>query len=62
MITKRHEIYKRRGKNNVWLGAIMGTLVAVIFLVTIVKLANGSKMQAFDHSLRPEMIESETKK
>lgn len=59
MITKQHEIYHRRGKNNFWLGMIMGCLVTVIFSVTIVKLTNGSKMQAFDHSLRPEMVESE---
>ena len=62
MIVKQHEIYSRRGQKNIWLGIIMGALVTVIFLVTIVKLANGSKMQAFDHSLRPEMVESEKKK
>lgn len=61
MITKQHEIYKRRGKNNVWLGVIMGGLVLVIFSVTIVKLTSGSKMQAFDHTLRPELLESEPK-
>ena len=59
MIVKQHEIYSRRGRKNTWLGVIMGSLVAVIFLVTVVKLANGSKMQAFDHSLRSEMVESE---
>ena len=58
---EEHEIYSRRGRKNMWLGGIMGSLVAVIFLVTVVKLANGSKMQAFDHSLRPEMVESDKK-
>lgn len=62
MLNKQHEIYTRRGKNNFWLGVIMGCLVTIIFLVTIVKLSNGSKMQGFDHSLRPEMVESELKK
>ncbi len=52
----------RRGKNNAWLGIIMGCLVTLIFLVTIVKLSSGSKMQAFDHSLRPELVESNKKK
>ena len=61
MIVKQHEIYSRRGRKNIWLGIIMGALVTVIFSVTIVKLANGSKMQGFDHSLRPEMVESEKK-
>ena len=62
MIAKQHEIYSRRGRKNLWLGIIMGCLVTVIFSVTVVKLANGSKMQAFDHSLRPEMLESGKKK
>ena len=62
MLNKRHEIYSRRGKNNVWLGIIMGCLVTVIFSVTIVKLSSGNKMQAFDHSLRPEMVEGSVKK
>ena len=62
MLNKRHEIYMRRGKNNAWLGIIMGCLVTLIFLVTIVKLSSGSKMQAFDHSLRPELVESNKKK
>ena len=62
MITKQHEIYSRRGRNNFWLGIIMLCLVTVIFFVTIVKLSNGNKMQAFDHSLRPEMVESGTRK
>lgn len=61
MIGKKHDIYTRRGKNNAWLGLIMGCLVTVIFSVTIVKLTAGSKMQAFDHSLRPELVENETK-
>jgi hypothetical protein len=50
MILKQHEIYSRRGRKNIWLGGIMGILVAVIFLVTVVKLANGSKMKAFENS------------
>ncbi len=62
MITKQHEIHARRAKNNVWLGVIMGCLVTVIFSVTVVKLSNGSKMQGFDHTLRPEMIDSENTK
>ena len=62
MLSKKHEIYMRRGKNNVWLGIIMGFLVTVIFAVTIAKLSSGSKMQAFDHSLWPEMVESNTVK
>ncbi len=54
-----HEIYKRRGANNIWLGLIMAGLVIIIFFVTVVKLMNGSSMQAYDHTLRPELIKTD---
>ena len=59
MIRKQHSIYASRAKKNIWLGGIMGFCVLLIFLVTLVKLASGLKLQGFDHTLRPELIESE---
>ena len=56
MNENQHEIYSRRGRNNIWLGVIMGFLVVLIFSVTVVKLTTGTKMQAFDHTLRPEIV------
>jgi len=57
MNKEKHEIYNRRGNKNIWLGIIMGTFVVLVFFVTIVKLSNGASMQAFDHALRPEMVD-----
>jgi hypothetical protein len=57
MNKNKHEIYNRRGNKNLWLGLIMGSFVVLVFFVTIVKLSNGDSMQAFDHSLRPEMVD-----
>jgi hypothetical protein len=57
MNKNKHEIYSRRGNKNLWLGLIMGSFVVLVFFVTIVKLSNGDSMQAFDHSLRPEMVD-----
>ena len=59
MKTGEHEIYRKRGKKNIGLGIIMGLFVLLIFFVTIVKMTDGNSMQAFDHSLRPELTERE---
>ncbi len=60
MRTHWHEIYLRKRQKNIWLGIIMLSLVVLIFLVTLVKLASGDKMQAFDHTIRPELISKGT--
>ena len=59
MDKQKHEIYSRRGNKNIWLGTIMGSFVILVFFVTIVKLSSGSSMQAFDHTLRPELLQKE---
>ena len=59
MDKQKHEIYSRRGNRNIWLGTIMGSFVILVFFVTIVKLSSGSSMQAFDHTLRPELLKKE---
>ena len=41
------------------LGLILAIFVMLIFSVTVVKLSNGDKMQAYDHVLRPEMLTDE---
>ena len=50
------EIRKRRSSTNIALGLILAIFVILIFSVTVVKLSNGDKMQAYDHVLRPEML------
>ena len=53
------EINKRRSSTNIVLGLILAIFVMLIFSVTVVKLSNGDKMQAYDHVLRPEMLKDE---
>jgi len=53
------EIRKRRSSTNIALGLILAIFVILIFSVTVVKLSNGDKMQAYDHVLRPEMLTDE---
>tara|TARA_Y100000739_G_scaffold210819_1_gene201683 strand:- start:377 stop:556 length:180 start_codon:yes stop_codon:yes gene_type:complete len=53
------EISKRRSSTNIVLGLILAIFVMLIFSVTVVKLSNGDKMQAYDHVLRPEMLTDE---
>ena len=56
MGSNKHEIYKRRGSKNLVVAAVMAAFILLIFLVTIVKISDGGTMQAFDHSVRPELI------
>ncbi len=51
-----HEIYARRRSRNVGLGAVLAAFVVLVFAVTIVKLAQGQKMEAFDHQQRPSLL------
>ena len=53
------EISKRRNSTNIVLGLILAIFVMLIFSITVVKLSNGDKMQAYDHVLRPEMLTDE---
>ena len=48
--TGDHEIYRRRGARNLALGGCLLGVVAMIFAVTIVKLADGVDMRGFDHT------------
>lgn len=56
-ITKEHELHLRRRKRNMWLGLTLGGFVVLVFGITMVKLNNGQMMEAFNHSLRPSLIE-----
>jgi hypothetical protein len=51
-----HEIYARRRSRNVGLGVVLGSVVLLIFAVTLVKLSQGHSMEAFDHQLRPSLL------
>jgi hypothetical protein len=49
---------RRRGRNFGVLAVLLG-FIAIIFMITIVKIREGGFSQAFDHVLRPEMIEGQ---
>lgn len=50
-----HEIHKRRFGLNVGVGLTLAAFVLLVFLLTVVKVTNGEPMQAFDHTVRPEL-------
>lgn len=43
-----HEIYRRRFSRNLGLGLALGSFVALVFALTLVKVANGDLMHAND--------------
>ncbi len=57
-LRKQHELHKRRGKRNLILGLVLGGFVVMVFSITMVKLGDGQLMQAFDHTVRPELIDA----
>jgi hypothetical protein len=50
-----HEIHKRRLGRNVGVAVTLGLFIMLVFALTVVKVTRGESMQAFDHSVRPEM-------
>ncbi len=57
--SKPHEIHTRRFGRNLGLGVVLGTFVALIFGLTLVKVSRGEPMQGFDHVVRPELTAEE---
>ena len=52
-----HEIHRRRFGRNVGVAVTLALFIALVFALTVVKVTRGDPMQAFDHSVRPEMAE-----
>ena len=50
-----HELHRRRFSRNIGLGLTLVAFVVLVFALTVVKVTRGDPMQAFDHSVRPEM-------
>ena len=60
MIARESEMHRRRrGRNFAVLAALLGFLV-VVFAVTVVKVRTGGFSEAFDHAVRPALIEGQT--
>jgi len=49
------EIKERQRSNNNILGAILIGFVALVFLITVVKMMSGQSMEAFDHTVRQSL-------
>ncbi len=56
---KEHVLHRRRRKRNLWLGLVLGAFVALVFGITMVKMSNGAMMEAFNHSLRPSLLDGQ---
>jgi hypothetical protein len=54
-IKATHEIHQRRLSRNLGVGLALMGFVAVVFGLTMAKIQTGASMQAFDHSVRPEL-------
>lgn len=58
-IGTEHPQAGRRKRSNLLLGAVLGGFVLLVFAITIVKMSAGHNMEAFDHVLRPQILETE---
>ena len=56
-ILKEHELHNRRRRRNTWVACLLGGFVVLVFAITLVKLADGHLMEAFDHTVRPSLLE-----
>ncbi|HEU0221547.1 MAG TPA: cytochrome C oxidase assembly protein [Paracoccaceae bacterium] len=57
MLSREHELHRRRRGRNSSLGLILGGFVLLIFVVTVVKLSTGGRVVGYDHA--PETLGSE---
>lgn len=58
-IRKEHPSVANRWRPNALVGAILGMFVLLVFGITIVKMSGGQMMEAFDHAVRPSLLENE---
>lgn len=55
-----HELHRRRFSRNLGLGVTLVAFVVLVFALTVVKVTRGDPMQAFDHTVRPELERAAT--
>lgn len=53
------EIAKRQTKRNNVLGLTLIGFVVLVFAITIVKMSGGHLMEAYDHGVRPSLLNSD---
>ncbi|PLL11385.1 hypothetical protein C0V75_15225 [Tabrizicola sp. TH137] len=54
-----HEIHRRRFGRNIGVAVTLALFIVLVFALTVVKVTRGDPMQAFDHSVRPELAAEE---
>ncbi len=56
---KRRDAFEgRRAKRNAAVGWALAGFVILVFAVTVVKMSDGHMMEAFDHAVRPSLLEN----
>ncbi len=56
-ITRQHELHDRRGRRNLVVAGALAGFVLLVFAISVVKLSSGQLMEAFDHMIRPSLLE-----
>ena len=58
-LSREHELHATRIGRNLVVGACLCLFVVLVFAMTVVKLGSGHQMEAFDHAVRPSLVESD---
>lgn len=53
---KDHELHKRRLGMNAGVGLVLAGFAVLIFGITVVKISDGSLMEAYDHQPRASQL------
>ena len=51
-IGNEHPLHGRRKRSNMLLGLVLFGFVGLVFAITIVKMAGGASLEAYDHTTR----------
>ncbi len=57
-LAREHELHAARSGRNLAVGICLVLFVVLVFALTLVKLGSGHQMEAFDHAVRPSLVES----
>ena len=58
-MNRLHTLHARRMRRNVTIGLVLGGFVILVFALTVVKMSQGNMMEAFDHVVRPSLLEKD---
>ncbi len=56
---KDHELHARRRSRNLWVAACLAGFAALVFGLSVVKIARDGPVQGFDHVARPSLAAQE---